>query len=241
MILSFRTVRKSVLFLRIQRVGSQLTLAPFIPLPSQLIHRNPSLFCCILSNENYSYLPHTAGRHQTLTTAFICHLPSADSRPAHCWWSTIVSRAVASVPICLCTKHYMDEFCSFYPYSQSQCWGLVWWGKTDKQTGRMSSLWLQGPCLACCGIPLGCWLPSPEEAASPCCSLTEQGTLDRKQGVILYLSSSRPDKRSNSVLLSWDRNISFFGDSNLTLPYKLSSNGADLYVSSYCELTCLLN
>lgn len=175
MILSFRFVKKSVFFLSIQRVGSQLTLAPFIPLPSQLIHRNPSLFCCILSNENYSYLPHMAGRHQTLTTVFICCLPSADSCLAHCWWSTVVSHTAASVPISSCTKHYMDDFCSFYPYSQSQCWGLVWCGKTEIELGGCQASGWPGPCLACCGIPLGCWLPSSEEAASPCCSLTEGG------------------------------------------------------------------
>lgn len=56
MILSFGIVKKSEFVLRIQSIGRQLTLAPFIPLPSQLLHREPYLFCCVLSNESPSYL-----------------------------------------------------------------------------------------------------------------------------------------------------------------------------------------
>lgn len=50
--------------LRIQRVGKQLTLAPFIPLPPKLLHREAFLFCCALSSENPSHLHSLSHRHQ---------------------------------------------------------------------------------------------------------------------------------------------------------------------------------
>lgn len=63
--------------------------------------------------------------------------------------------------------------------------------------------------------PLGCW-PS---LAAP---WQREGVLGRKEGTILCLSPNIPDKRSNSVVLSLDRNIYFSGNSNFIWSYKIA-------------------
>ena len=70
------------------------------------------------------------------------------------------------------------------------------------------------------------------------CSVTLRG---KTGSDFMCVGPSILDKRSNSVLLSLDRNISFSGDSNLNLPYTITWNGADFYVSSDCGLTYVLS
>lgn len=113
----------------------------------------------------------------------------------------------------------------------------MWWGKADKQTAGMQAFPWQGPCLLCTVSPLASgfqlW------GSSWLLLLPDRGRACQKENRsdFICLSPSISDKRSNSVLLSLDRNTSFFADSNLTLPYKITWNWADFYVSSYYELT----
>lgn len=103
MIISFRIVRNSEFVLSFQRVGSKLTLAFFIPLPSQLVESLVSfaLFFLIITSHIFQVcllgIKPQQQHSSTTLLLLILVLPHADD--------LLVSHTVGSVPISSCTKH----------------------------------------------------------------------------------------------------------------------------------------
>lgn len=102
MIISFRIVRNSEFVLSFQRLGSKLTLAYFIPLPSQLVESLVSfaLFLLIITSHIFQVclLGIKLQQHSSTTLLLlILVLPHADD--------LLVSHTVGSVPVSSCTKH----------------------------------------------------------------------------------------------------------------------------------------
>lgn len=181
------------------------------------------------------------GRHRTLTTMFTSHLPSTDPCPVDDLLYLLTQLSVCPFLHVLNPKWKNFESLPLIPVTVLERGKLLWWGRTDKQTPECQASGWQDPCLPC---SLRCppWLlASHLWGCSHPLLLPDRGRACWKENRVIWcLSSSILDKRSNSSPLSLDRSISFSGNSNLTVLCEITSNCADLCMSSHCKLNYIL-
>ena len=91
----------------------------------------------------------------------------APPQPCFAWpWALLI-------PVCWLTA-WLDLGPASSPGTCLMTWarGCLPWPALIPCWGQWDRLWLAGLCPASCGIACGSWLPTPEGAAGPCCTLS---------------------------------------------------------------------